>query len=100
MGIHPLTGSALMDGEQPIKAVLTVSELKGITQARFMEFDDRLVWIECFDQKTLNKIEDLRLKFSSVAQATFPKARAVRGHLNLSFNQPQFPQQKGEKHAE
>lgn len=100
MGIHPLTGSSLMDGEQPIKAILTVSELKGITQARFMEFDDRLVWIECFDQKTLNKIEDLRLKFSSVAQATFPKARAVRGHLNLSFNQPPSTQQKGENHAE
>ena len=100
MGIHPLTGSALMDGEHPIKAVLTVSELKEITQAQFMEFDERLVWIECFDQKTLNKIEDLRLKFSSVAQATFPKARAVRGHLNLSFNQPQFPQQKGENYAE
>jgi hypothetical protein len=100
MRIHPLTGAPLMDGDQLIKAVLTVSELKGITQARFMEFDDRLVWIECFDQKTLNKIEDLRLKFSSVAQATFPKARAVRGHLNLSFNQPQFPQQKGENYAE
>jgi hypothetical protein len=100
MGFHPLTGSSLMDGEQPIKAVLTVSELKEITQARFMEFDERLVWIECFDQKTLNKIEDLRFKFSSLAQATFPKARAVRGYLNLSFNQPQSTQQKGENHAE
>jgi hypothetical protein len=96
MRIHPLTGAPLMDGDQPLKAVLTVCELKEITQARFMEFDGRLVWIECFDQKTLNKIEDLRLKFSSVAQATFPKARAVRGHLNLSFNQPPPTQQKGE----
>ena len=100
LGIDPITGGQLLSGGQPIKAVLTVSELKEITQARFMEFDERLVWIECFDQKTLNKIEDLRFKFSPIAQATFPKARAVRGYLNLSFNQPKTTQQKGENHAE
>jgi hypothetical protein len=100
LGIDPITGGPLMGGGQPLKAVLTVSELKEITQARFMEFDERLVWIECFDQKTLNKIEDLRFKLSPVAQATFPKARAVRGYLNLSFNQPSSTQQKGENHAE
>jgi len=97
MGIHPITGGPLMDGTQPIEAVLTVYELKQITEARFMEFDGRLVWIECFDEKTLSKIEDLRFKISPVARATFPEARALRGHLH----QPQFIQErKGEKHAE
>jgi hypothetical protein len=100
LGIHPLTGGLLMDGAQPLKAPLVLSELKQITEARFMEFDGRLVWIECFDQKTLDKIEDLRLKLLSVVQATFPEARAVRGHLNLSAHQPPFTQQKGENDAE
>jgi hypothetical protein len=88
-----------MDGDQPLKAPLILSELKKIAQARFMEFGGRLVWIECFDQKALDKIEDLRLKLLSVTQATFPEARAVRGQLNLSFHQPKLTQQKGENHG-
>lgn len=57
---------------------ISVGDLKDISQARFLEFDGRLVWIESADPKTLSRIEDLRLIILSVIQHTYPQARNVR----------------------
>lgn len=97
-GIHPVTGGPLMNGDVRIKAVLSLSDLKQITKARFKEFDGKLVWIECFDTKTLNKIEDLRLRLLNVVQATYPHARSVRA--KLSSDQETQNSQTGENNAE
>ncbi|OJW54578.1 MAG: hypothetical protein BGO67_10555 [Alphaproteobacteria bacterium 41-28] len=68
--------------EDPISMV----ELQGIVKAQIAEFDGRLVWIECEDQKTLNRIEDLRFKLLSVVQKTFPQAQNIRTQLKETLN--------------
>ncbi len=58
---------------------VSLSELKNIVSARFLEVeDDRLVWIESADKKTLDQIENLRLKLLSSIQKTFPNVRNLR----------------------
>lgn len=88
LGMNPATGGLLMHGGVPVKAVLLSSDVKQIAKARFKEFDGRLVWIECATHHVQNRIDDLRLKFLAVVQATYPNARSIRTHLNPhSFQQ-------------
>ncbi|OJW46987.1 MAG: hypothetical protein BGO67_09835 [Alphaproteobacteria bacterium 41-28] len=60
---------------------LSLTVLKDIARAQFEEFDGKLVWIKCGDQKALNHIENLRLELLPVIQKTFPKARNIRTRL-------------------
>jgi hypothetical protein len=55
--------------------------LKEIANARFAEFDEKLVWIESEDPKVLSRINDLRLQLLSIAQRSFPQARNIRTQL-------------------
>lgn len=63
------------------KDPLSLLTLKEIANARFAEFDGKLVWIESEDPKILRRIDDLRLKLLTVAQRTFPEARNIRTQL-------------------
>ena len=63
------------------KDPLSLLTLKEIANARFAEFDGKLVWIESKDPKILRRIDDLRLKLLTVAQRTFPEARNIRTQL-------------------
>ncbi len=61
---------------------VSLGELKTIANARFLEIeDDRLVWIESSDRKTLSCIEDLKFKILPVVQRAFPQARTLRTRL-------------------
>jgi len=78
---------------------LSLFELQRIANAKFAEFDGRLVWIESEDPKVLSHIEDLRLKILSVIEKTYPKARNIRTQVLIPLNKPQ-EQPNGENHAE
>ncbi len=64
------------------KDPLSLLTLKEIADARFAEFDGKLVWVESESPKTLSRINDLRLKLLTVVQQTFPKARNIRTQLS------------------
>lgn len=70
---------------------ISLLELKEIAQARFKEFDGRLVWIESKDQKALDRIEDQRLKLLSIVQRTFPEARNIRTQLEEEEKKTTLP---------
>ena len=85
--------------------------LKEIANARFVEFDGRLVWIESEDPKALSRINDLRLQLLSIAQRSFPQARNIRTQLKagrsfaysqerLNHNPQHTTIHQGEVHAE
>lgn len=80
---------------------LSLTVLKDISRARFREFDEKLVWIDCEDQKALNCIEALCFDFLSVVQRTFPKARNIRTQVTpLPLIRQEGDQRLGENHAE
>ena len=61
---------------------LSLSDLKDIANARFLECEEgRLVWVGSTDQRTLNRIDDLRLDISWVFAKEFPHARTFRTRL-------------------
>lgn len=62
-------------------------ELEELSGAKFMEFDGRLVWLRCPDQKTLNRIESVCLKLLTIVQRQFPKARNIRTQLEEENNE-------------
>jgi hypothetical protein len=57
---------------------LSVNDLQAISQARFVEFDGRLAWIESSDSKALTYIEDFRFLLLPIIQKTYPSVRNIR----------------------
>lgn len=95
---------------------LSVSDLQAISQARFVEFDGRLAWIESSDSKTLHRVEDFRLLLLPVIQQTYPSARNIRTrkeerhhaqetttpilpHLSSSFKVPHLQNEDQKKNS-
>lgn len=60
---------------------ISLFELQELSCAKFGEFDGRLVWVRSADQKTLNRIESVRLKLLSLVQRKFPTARNIRTEI-------------------
>lgn len=60
---------------------ILTSELETLRQVGFVEFDGKLVWIECPNVTTQSCVENLRLKLLTVAQKTYPDARNIRTTL-------------------
>ena len=73
-----LSRDSLLNGGSQQNNQISLFELKDIVKARFIEFDGKLVWIKSADQQSLNRIEKVRLKFLSIMQRTYPKARNIR----------------------
>ncbi|OJW51127.1 MAG: hypothetical protein BGO67_12420 [Alphaproteobacteria bacterium 41-28] len=69
---------------------ISLFELEELSEAKFMEFDGRLVWIKSADQKTLNRIESVRFELLSIVQRQFPKARNIRTQLEEGDNEEAF----------
>jgi hypothetical protein len=95
---------------------LSVNDLQAISQARFVEFDGRLAWIESSDSKTLTYIEDFRFLLLPIIQKTYPSARNIRTrkeerehaqetitpilpHLSSSFKVPHLQNEDQEKNS-
>ncbi len=75
---------------------VSLGELKEISQARFLEVEDgKLVWIGSLSKRTLDRIENLRMKILPIIQATFPHIRTLRTRfceeLTASQKKEPFP---------
>ncbi|MBY0292342.1 MAG: hypothetical protein K2W92_03545, partial [Alphaproteobacteria bacterium] len=69
----------------------SLSVLKEIANARFVEFDGRLVWIESEDLKALSRINDLRLQLLPIAQRSFPETRNIRTQMREAIPPSSLP---------
>ena len=63
------------------KTPVSLFVLKEIANARFAEFDGRLVWIESEDPKVLSRINELRLQLLPIIQRSFPETRNIRTQM-------------------
>ncbi|MBP9777450.1 MAG: hypothetical protein KBD36_06395 [Alphaproteobacteria bacterium] len=77
------------------KSPVSLFILKEIANARFVEFDGRLVWVESEDPKILSRINDLRLQLLPIVQRSFPETRNIRTQLRED-NSLTFPALKND----
>ncbi len=69
------------NGFSPVHKPLYWYELERISNARFLDFDGRLVTIASSDPKVLNAIEDNRFQLATVVLRRFPNSRGIRTEL-------------------
>lgn len=65
-----------------LKDQLSLYELQELRDVEFEEFDGRLVVVRSSNQKSLTRVENLRLLLCAAIQKTYPQARNVITRLN------------------
>lgn len=69
------------NGFSPVNKPYLWWQLERVTNAKFIDFDGRLVTLGSTDPKVINELENNRFQIGSVVSRTFPTSRGIRTEL-------------------